>query len=441
LTVSAVGASAAPFGFFDTPVGGSTVMGSIPVSGWALDDIEVTKVEVRRGPVTGDPPGAIGADGLIYVGDATFVEGARPDVEAAQPSYPLNYRAGWGYMLLTYGLPDHGNGTFVLHAVAFDRDGHRSELGTKTIVSDNAHNDKPFGAIDTPGQGATVSGNSYVNFGWVLTPPPAMVPIDGSTIWLWIDSVQVGHPTYNQFRTDVHDAYPDYLNADGAVGYSYIDTTAYADGMHTIGWSATDDHGQAEGMGSRFFWVFNGSSGAGAAALGVLTISGLTGAQDNAAKADARNGSLVDLAGIPADVLSPIYLRTGFRDAGPHEVANPDAHGIRSVTIEETDRVVISLDSPEKLPSEGREKRGKRSSNRDFVELTGAVRWSGYLVVGNELRPLPIGSTLDAARGVFFWQPGPGFLGTYSFIFVDGRTGLKKSVAMTIKPRSFLRRR
>src|SRR5665647_1458026 len=77
----------------------------------------------------------------------------------------------------------HGTGTFVLHAVALDKDGHRSDLGTKTIVSDNAHNTKPFGAIDTPGQGATVSGNSYVNFGWVLTPLPAMVPVDGSTIW------------------------------------------------------------------------------------------------------------------------------------------------------------------------------------------------------------------------------------------------------------------
>jgi hypothetical protein len=120
---------------------------------------------------------------------------------------------------------------------------------------------------------------------------------------------------------------------------------------------------------------------------------------------------------------------------------SPDERGLRSVVIEEVGRLVIALDSPEKLLDEGREERGKRSSNRDSVELTGAARWSGYLVVGNELRPLPIGSTLDSRQGVFFWQPGPGFLGTYRFVFVDGRTGLKKSVAMTIKPRSFLRRR
>jgi hypothetical protein len=34
-------------------------------------------------------------NGDSYVGDAVFVEGARPDVEQAYPDHPLNYRAGW----------------------------------------------------------------------------------------------------------------------------------------------------------------------------------------------------------------------------------------------------------------------------------------------------------------------------------------------------------
>ena len=33
-------------------------------------------------------------------------------------------------------------------------------------------------------------------------------------------------------------------------------------------------------------------------------------------------------------------------------------------------------------------------------------------------RPLPVGSTLDAATGRFDWQPGVGFLGTYQLLFV-----------------------
>ena len=70
--------------------------------------------------------------------------------------------------------------------------------------------------------------------------------------------------------------------------------------------------------------------------------------------ADVQNRSLATLKGTAMDVLNSINFRTGFRDAGLHEVANPDAQGSRSVTIEQTDRVVMALDSPEKFPGEGR---------------------------------------------------------------------------------------
>jgi hypothetical protein len=187
LNVMPAEASSPPFGFFDTPTDGATVFGSVPVTGWALDDIEVTKVEIKRSPHPSDNPVVIGPDGLVYIGDAVFVEGARPDIEQLYPTYPLNYRAGWGYMMLTNFLPNQGNGTFTIHAIAYDKDGHRVSLGSKTINCDNANATLPFGTIDTPGQGATVSGSSYVNFGWALTPQPKMIPTDGSTILVWVD--------------------------------------------------------------------------------------------------------------------------------------------------------------------------------------------------------------------------------------------------------------
>lgn len=40
------------------------------------------------------------------------------------------------------------------------------------------------------------------------------------------------------------------------------------------------------------------------------------------------------------------------------------------------------------------------------------------MVVGDKLRPLPVGSTLDARTGVFSWLPGPGFIGAYDLVFV-----------------------
>jgi len=62
--------------------------------------------------------------------------------------------------------------------------------------------------------------------------------------------------------------------------------------------------------------------------------------------------------------------------------------------------------------------------------------YSAYLVVGEELRPLPIGSTFDSERGVLYWQPGPGFLGDYEFVFiVEEISGKRKiPVRVTIKP-------
>ncbi|MFC2145782.1 hypothetical protein ACFLRT_00305 [Acidobacteriota bacterium] len=99
-------------------------------------------------------------------GDAVFVEGARPDVEKAYPGYPMNYRAGWGYMMLTNFLPNGGNGTFKIHAIAVDSEGHQVTLGTKTINCDNTNAVKPFGAIDTPDQGGTASGSNFINCVW-----------------------------------------------------------------------------------------------------------------------------------------------------------------------------------------------------------------------------------------------------------------------------------
>ncbi len=228
LNVYDSGAVSDPFGYFDTPADRANVFGSVPVTGWVLDDIEVTKAEIKRAPHELDNPVVIGPDGLVYIGDAVFVEGARPDVEQVRPSSPLNYRAGWGYMLLTNFLPNQGNGTYTLYAIAHDKDGHRVVLGSKTIISDNAHSVLPFGTIDTPAQGGMASGSTYINFGWALTPQPNKIPEDGSTILVWVDGLPVGRPVYNQYRADIATLFPGYANSNGAVGYYSLNTTAYA---------------------------------------------------------------------------------------------------------------------------------------------------------------------------------------------------------------------
>jgi len=247
-----------PIGSFDTPVRGATgIAGAIPVTGWALDNVEVLMVDIWREPLASEPAG------LVLIGDAVFVADARTDVEGSFPTSPYQYRAGWGYMLLTNFLPNNGgspgpgNGTFALHAIAHNAAGNSLDLGTHTITVDNAHASKPFGTIDTPGQGATVSGNAYVNFGWALTQNPYVIPIDGSTITVILDGQAVGHPAYNQYRADIANFFPGLANSNGAIGFFYIDTTTLANGVHTISWNVYDNQGRGAGIGSRYFTVLN----------------------------------------------------------------------------------------------------------------------------------------------------------------------------------------
>jgi Viral BACON domain len=236
-----------PFGKFATPAEGSKVSGSIPVTGWALDDIEVEMVKIYNKE----------GQQWRFVGDAVFVEGTRPDVEAAYKSYPFSNRAGWGYLLLTNMLPNKGNGSYQLKAIAKSSSGKETVLGIKTVIIDNDHAVKPFGTIDTPTQGGIASGSAYVNFGWALTPQPNLIPLDGSTIDVFIDGARVGSPVYNLYRKDIATLFPEYRNKDGAVGYFYINTLKYPDGMHTISWRVKDNADNTEGIGSRYFFIKN----------------------------------------------------------------------------------------------------------------------------------------------------------------------------------------
>lgn len=380
-TVSVVlevyGDTAPPFGIFNTPVDGSTVQGSVPVTGWVLDDIGVENVKIYRA----------NNGGLVFIGDAVFVEGARPDVELMYPDYPNNSRAGWGYMLLTNFLPDGGNGTYTLHAIAMDSEGNEVTLDTRTFTCDNVNAVKPFGAIDTPDQGGEISGGAFRNHGWVLTPMPNMISIDGSTIDVFVDGVNIGKPVYNIYRVDVASMFPGYANSDGAHAYFDFDTTVYADGVHTIYWTATDDAGNTDGIGSRFFTIQNGAA--------------------NGVSAGVMGIGMEALGRIPFDGTVSLGFKKGYREDVEPQV-QLDGIGVSRV--------------------------GLRVSERMEVRVPGVV--SGGLLVGDGIRNLPIGSTLDIDAGMFYWLPAAGFSGEFHLVFVlkDQNGELKrKEVIVTIE--------
>ena len=163
-------------------------------------------------------------------------------------------------MLLTNMLPNQGNGAYTLVVYAMDREGRVISIGSRTMTCNNANATRPFGAIDTPGQGGTASGSNFVNFGWALTPLPKHIPNDGSTIRVFVDGVAHGNLTYNNYRADIASLFPNLNNTNGAIGYRVIDTTTLSNGMHTIAWTVTDNLGSTEGIGSRYFRVSNGTS-------------------------------------------------------------------------------------------------------------------------------------------------------------------------------------
>jgi uncharacterized protein (TIGR01370 family) len=238
-----------PFGSFDTPVDGSIVRSSVAVTGWVLDDVAIDRVEIYR---EGE-----NREDWIYIGDAVLVEGARTDIEQTFPTYPMNHKAGWGYMMLTNFLPNGGNGTFTIYARATDTSGNSVTLGSKTITCDNASAVKPFGAIDTPTQGGIAFGSNFVVWGWALTPNPNSIPTEGSTINVYVDGINLGHPKYNIYRSDIANLFPSYANSNGAAGYFILDTTAYENGVHTLQWVVTDSGGNTDGIGSRYFVIQN----------------------------------------------------------------------------------------------------------------------------------------------------------------------------------------
>ena len=399
LSTYATGTSGAAFGTFETPLDLATgVNGSIPVTGWALDDVAVSAVRIMRDPVAPEPPGA-----PLFVGSATFVEGARSDVAAAYPAYPMETRGGWGYLMLTNQLPAHGNGTVKLYAYADDAEGHSTLLGTRVITLNNAAALTPFGAIDTPSQGGVVSG-VVNNFGWVLSPGSARADgAGGGTVTVFIDAKPVGTPGGWVSRSDIVATFPQaqYSGVQNALGVYTFDSNTLTNGMHSISWSVRDNTGQQAGVGSRYFWVWNGA--------------GLTPALTMATTAPTLSFADGSVDALPSET-GPLMARRGFALDDPLRALENAGDGRFTLTGEELDRFEMQI--------------GER----------GRDSWTGYLRTAAGLAPLPLGSHFDGETQTFTWLAGPGFVGRYDFLFVRSSGGealSRRDVTVILQPKGF----
>jgi hypothetical protein len=249
-----------------------------------------------------------------------------------------------------------------LEAIATDVKGKTTSLGTRTINCDNDNAIQPFGALDTPAQGGIASGEDYLVWGWALTPMPNTIPVDGSTIDVWVDGENKGQPVYNLYRSDIAALFPGYTNSDGAVGYFYLDTTQLSNGLHTIQWTVSDDAGNFDGIGSRYFTVQNTTN---------------------------RHLSLKSGGSVPGIPLvastKPISIRRGYNPEQEPEIIYPGEKGEIAIHMKVLQRLEIHLPA------------GAES-----------------------IYPLPVGASLKkegTVNCIFNWQLGPGFRGNHPLEF------------------------
>jgi hypothetical protein len=140
-------------------------------------------------------------------------------------------------------------------------------------------------------------------------------------------------------------------------------------------------------------------------------------ARQSAPAAGASTGQPVAaLDAVPA-ISQPAYVQKGFETNAPMDIVDIETDGATPrVKTEELGLVRVTIGPAVSGDGDG---------------------FEGYLVKGSELAALPAGSFLDRTSGEFFWQPGPGFVGSYDFVFVRTGNGAKTrtSLGVDIAPR------
>ena len=381
LNVVQNGTSGAPFGVVETPLNNSTgVTGSLAVTGWAH--------RRRRGHGGADSsrPGRRRSAGGAAVSSATpcsWTERVRTSPSPIRISRATP-RAGWGYMLLTNFLPNQGNGTFRAPCVspttrrARRRCSARAPSPAPTRVATH-----PLRRDRHAAQGRDRQRQRYNNFGWVLVPGtaacrPARRRVGErrhrrrgrrGAVRMDVPSGHLGavsSPSVSRRELDARRVHVRPVDADRRHAH------------HRVGRDGRP-RGTRRASGSRYFTVANGS----------------------VPLADGRRGRWLSARTLPASARPRHWPRRAMTGRRGFNLAAPYA------------RVDLGADGRATLAG-----RGTRSRSSCSVGGEGDPSVTGHLTDRQRLGPLPIGSHLDAATGVFTWQPGVGFVGAYDLVFV-----------------------
>jgi hypothetical protein len=249
----------------DSPLRGSSVSGSVTVSGWAIDNTTTSGTAISSVQVV--------IDGNA-VGQAVYGV-SRPDVCTAYPGRPGCPNVGFNYQLNATSLSP---GQHTITVLATDTDG-TPDVGSASVTV-TVTGVPPTVHIDAPSAGSVLSGIATIS-GWALDNTSA-VGTAISNVQVKVDGIAVGNATYGISRPDVCNAYPGRIGCPN-VGFSYpLNIAGLSAGSHTITVSATDADGTPDiGSTSVTVTVANGpptvyvdSATSGMVVSGMVTVSG-----------------------------------------------------------------------------------------------------------------------------------------------------------------------
>jgi N-acetylmuramoyl-L-alanine amidase len=232
-------------GSIDVPADGATVSGYVQVIGFFLDGNLVSNVDVF---VDGtDEANRVGAAG------GANINIPRPDVLQFFPQYAGTAGAHPGYEA-SFKASLFSNGTHLVYVRVTDVEGCTYFLTPRSVTIDNSRNQPPFGGVDFPLPDSGVSANGVLTVaGWALDDRK----IDHVDVF--VDGLIERQAVTGVYRADVAANYPDNIQAIVSGFVLNIDSTRYANGVHTVTVKAVDDQGQQGFLGSRRVQMFNNS--------------------------------------------------------------------------------------------------------------------------------------------------------------------------------------
>lgn len=136
--------NSAPFGSFDQPAElESNVNNAVQLEGWALDRTGVTKVTIEREPLPGEHA-LLNERGLVEIGSAKLLNGARPDAARAFPWCSGKSRAGWSFELRRAMISDNVPCDTTVWAVAQNAAGCSTRIGRRSISFAQGGSARPY---------------------------------------------------------------------------------------------------------------------------------------------------------------------------------------------------------------------------------------------------------------------------------------------------------